>query len=350
MVSKRAFTVIELLVVIIVIAILVTLSIVGYSNISFKATISSIQSDLANSKKQLLAFQAQISTNSFPTAINCVNPGSTEICIRPSGSSTTFSYAVNNSAAPPNFNLTATNGTIKYWINNGSNSLTTPDLVSSGLIFYVDAGNPSSYIGSGSTINDLSGNLLNTTLMNGVGYDSSNGGSLVFDRVNDYAITSNTTISGSQTFSAWAVATGTPDSPAGIITQHDHGSTANFGINYVSGNKIAPSIGYTDSTREYNSKVTNYTVSLNTIFNVALVYDSISNSIFFYINGLLDSSYVLTKTPKYTNWPLCLGRWNPGYNGYYFAGRIFTGSVYNRALSPSEITQNFNALRGRYGI
>lgn len=173
---------------------------------------------------------------------------------------------------------------------------------------------------------------------------------LEFDGVDDFITTANTTISGNQTFSVWAMVTGGPSSPAGILTQHNYASTANFGINHVSGNKLAPSIGYTNNTREYDNKITNFTITNNVIFNAVLVYNSSENKIYWYINGQLDSSYTLPATPKSTNYPICLGRWDAGYNAYYFNGRVYSGNIHNRALSGSEIQQNFNALRGRFGI
>ena len=62
----------------------------------------------------------------------------------------------------------------------------SPSIVTDGLVLCLDAGNPKSYPGSGTTWTDLSGNGNNGTLVNGVGYDSDNGGSLSFDGVNDY--------------------------------------------------------------------------------------------------------------------------------------------------------------------
>jgi hypothetical protein len=58
-------------------------------------------------------------------------------------------------------------------------------IVTNGLVLLLDAGNPASYPGSGTTWFDLSGNGNNGTLVNGVGYNSDNGGSLVFDGVDD---------------------------------------------------------------------------------------------------------------------------------------------------------------------
>ena len=197
---------------------------------------------------------------------------------------------------------------------------------------------------------DLTGRGNTGTLTNGPTYSSANGGSLSFDGTNDFVTTANTTISGSQTFSVWAMVTGGPNAPAGILTQHNYASTANFGINHVDANKLAPSIGYTNGTREYNDKVTNFIITNDVIFNAVLVYNSSENKIYWYINGQLDSSYTLSATPKSTNYPICLGRWDGGYGAYYFNGRVYSGNIHNRALTAQEVQQNYNATRGRYGI
>ena len=198
---------------------------------------------------------------------------------------------------------------------------------------------------------DMSGNGNNGTLTNTPYYimGSNNINNYIsFDGVDDYITTANTTISGSQTFSVWAMVTGGV-SLHGILTQHNYASTANFGINKT-GNKLAPSIGYTNGTREYDNKITNFTITNDVIFNAVLVYNSSENKIYWYINGQLDSSYTLSATPKSTNYPIGLGRWDAGYGDYYFNGRIYSGNIHNRALTATEIQQNFNANRSRYGI
>ena len=223
-----------------------------------------------------------------------------------------------------------------------------PEITETGLVLALDAANIKSYSGSGTTWSDLSGNGNTGTLTNGPTYSSANGGSIVFDGVDDFVTTANTTISGSQTFSVWAMVTGGA-SLHGILTQHNYASTANFGINQI-GNKLAPSIGYTNNTREYADKITNFTITNNIIFNAVLVYNSSENKIYWYINGQLDSSYTLSATPKSTNYPICLGRWDGGYGDYYFNGRVYSGNIHNRALTATEVSQNFNATRGRYGV
>ena len=64
------------------------------------------------------------------------------------------------------------------------------DIISSGLLMHVDAGNASSYPGTGTVLTDLTGNY-NATLVNGVGFTSTDGGALVFDGVDDYATFGN---------------------------------------------------------------------------------------------------------------------------------------------------------------
>ena len=223
-------------------------------------------------------------------------------------------------------------------------------IVTDGLVFAVDANNLVSYPKSGTAWFNLTGSVASATLFNSPIFTLPNGGAIDFDGTDDYATTPSITISGDQTLCAWGVAEGPPNSPAGVITQHDYASTANFGINYVqnSGYRFGASIGYTNGTREYDSKVTNYTVQEGVVWNVVLVYSSSNNTIYWYVNGQLDSTYALSATPKSTNWPIGLGRWDPSYPAYYFTGKIFNSKIYNRALSAAEIQQNYQAEQYRF--
>jgi len=207
---------------------------------------------------------------------------------------------------------------------------------------------------------DLSGNGNNGTLTNMVGTGVShyrdgqvikpiNNAYLDFDGSNDYVVTSsNYSLSGSQTFEVWFMIEGGPSSPAGLLTQHDHAVPANFGINHVSGNKLAPSIGYTDNTREYSSKTTVTTFSHDTLYHAALVYDSSANKVIWYVNGVYDNQYTLSKTPQFAAKPFQLGRWSYNYNNYYYNGRVYKASVYSNALTAAEVLSNYNATKGRF--
>ena len=106
-----AFTIVELLVVIVVIGILATITIVSYTGISNRAITASVVSDLDNTLKQFKLFQ--IDNSGYPTGIelNCNTPViSTNKCIKLSGSNTLGVYYVNNSITPQTFCLTIKNG------------------------------------------------------------------------------------------------------------------------------------------------------------------------------------------------------------------------------------------------
>ncbi len=110
------FTIIELLVVIVVIAILAAITIVAYRGISQRAVIASLSSDLDNASKQLKL--AQIDSGNYPVATDCSTPPAPNtICLKAS-TNTTYQYTVNNSTTPPTFCLTATNGSTSYFTTN----------------------------------------------------------------------------------------------------------------------------------------------------------------------------------------------------------------------------------------
>jgi hypothetical protein len=196
-------------------------------------------------------------------------------------------------------------------------------------------------------LKDLTGR--STIDLSNVSFDSS--AQMTFDGSDDHILTSeNIALNGSQTFEVITTISGGPQSPAGIISNHDYANTSNFGLNHISGNRIGISIGYTDNSREYDSKYTTYTATVGTPFHLVMTFDQSSNTVKLYINGVLDSTFVLTKTVKFTSRPVVLGRWDYQYNYYYFNGKIPVAKAYNRALSAADVTQNFNAVRGRYGI
>jgi len=177
-------------------------------------------------------------------------------------------------------------------------------------------------------------------------------GQPTFDGTNDYMVTEEDfLIKGDQTWEIVAKANGGPDSPAGLLTNHQYTSPqSNFGINYVSGNRLGASIGYTNGSREYASKNTNYVIQVGVPFHAVLKYDSSNNTIEWFINGILDSTYSLSATPNFISQPICSGRWTPAYNDYYFNGEVYVGKVYGMALTPEEIKQNFNTYKNRFNI
>lgn len=115
----KAFTIVELLVVIVVIGILAAITIVSYSGITNRAKIASIQSDLSNSYMQLSMFY--VDNGAYPTTIS-VDCGSsptttTNLCIKPS-SGTSYTAIPYSNPTPQSFTLTAVNGNISWNITD----------------------------------------------------------------------------------------------------------------------------------------------------------------------------------------------------------------------------------------
>ena len=141
--NASAFTIVELLVVIVVIGILAAITIVAYTGISQKAIQSSLQSDLTSAQNQLKLYQ--VDNMAYPNSvIDCPTPtaGNGNICLKSSPGNSYSNYSASNSTNPQTFTLTVSNGNISYVITNN----TSPALVSAptfsasgGTITYTDS-------------------------------------------------------------------------------------------------------------------------------------------------------------------------------------------------------------------
>lgn len=117
--SQPGFTIVELLIVIVVIAILATLTIVAYNGIQQKAISASLQSDLDNASKQLKLYQ--VDNSAYPTANDCsAIPATGSICLKSSNGATYTAFQISNTSNPQTFCLTALKGGINYRITNDS--------------------------------------------------------------------------------------------------------------------------------------------------------------------------------------------------------------------------------------
>ena len=101
-----------------------------------------------------------------------------------------------------------------------------------------------------------------------------------------------------------------------------------------------------NGTLSANFAATPQMVSINTWTNLSVTM--ISTTVNHYLNGILNGSGTLSTTITDINSPLYIGA--RGNNSYYCTGKISQIRIYNRALSQSEIQQNFNASRSRYGV
>ena len=228
--------------------------------------------------------------------------------------------------------------------------LTRNNIVTNGLVLYLDAANPLSYPGTGTTWRDLSGNNNSGSLVNGPTFNSVNGGSIVFDGSNDYVEISPVNASSQFTLNFWikCIQTGSVGNTnySGIINKFNGIANqrnrflleSNFRRFYFQ--PIIGGVSY-DIFSNLFSSIQNQISMCSLTYNGSLVtfYLNANNVGSSSLSGILDSS-----TSKPT-----IG-WGADSADYYFNGNIYTSQIYNRALSATEIQQNYNATKVRFGL
>lgn len=222
-----------------------------------------------------------------------------------------------------------------------------PEIANNGLVLHLDAANKKSYPGSGTAWNDLSGNGNNGTLVNGPSY-SNIIKYFTFDGVNEYALVPTSTslstltsftfsmilkfnsISGFQTFlhnknGVWNGATG-------------------FYYEWRPATKSFMLIG-SGSTNIIDS-ITIPSITTSTIQKIDVVVSG--TTVTHYHNGmLLNSGNMASQITANANDLYLYAFYN---NASFVNANIYTTMLYNRALTATEIKQNFEATRSRYGI
>ena len=210
-----------------------------------------------------------------------------------------------------------------------------PSGVSDGLVFQLDAANFRSYSGSGLTANGLVGGI-GGTLVNGVGFGTTNNGFFTFDGSNDYINfgNSSTLQQSSGTLSAWAKASSPGGGYRGIIAKQGV-----YGLFYTDSVLVAYDWA-ADAPRS-----TGINIADNAWKNVVLTYQSgVSNGTRIYINGVS----VLTTTITIQSQGANLFGGAEANASQFAACQISSFNMYSRALTAQEVLQNYNATKGRY--
>jgi hypothetical protein len=222
-----------------------------------------------------------------------------------------------------------------------------PRIVKDGLVLYLDAGNPNSYnLSTPNTWRDISKRGNNGSLVNGPVFDRANGGSIVFDGSNDYGTISNNSLlkpPTELTVSLWAKANlytggwnrlfGQNPYQGGYLIFLETGGQLIRALHYPNGSEVRCNTSYSIST---------------TLFTYIVFTFKMGDAIRSYFNNVASTSVSLpTGTFSYnTTNPFLFGHTGASW----FNGQIAQVQIYNRALSQAEITQNFNATKGRFGI
>jgi hypothetical protein len=228
-----------------------------------------------------------------------------------------------------------------------------PKIISNGLVLYLDAANNKSYPGSGTSWNDLSGNGRNLTLTNGPTFNASNIGTLVFDGTNDYAVVNPVSAFNIYCISMWFKPTTIINSVSAYKPLiHFKSSTSKYISFGDTTNRVANE--YITIVQEPGDKRTAVndggSLSAGGWYNIVFNYESSQYNI--YINNTLKSTTIGSSTgnvPLITDPDFIYLNSYEGTSGYLDSS-LSMCMIYNRTLSASEILQNYNITRKRYGL
>jgi hypothetical protein len=227
-----------------------------------------------------------------------------------------------------------------------------PKIVTKDLVLYLDAANKKSYPGSGNTWLDLSGKTV-ATLNNGPTFD---GNAIVFDgalqrvTLNKTYLNIMPNFAQQHTLSCWVnILSSTPSTDDLIFG----GLGYNNGI-LVQNNRIFKFDNWYNNSIT-PTKATAIGTTIPTVgiwYNVVGVFDKqTSNTMKLYVNGILESTVDISAFSDWRNNLMFIGG-TTGISETYatIPAKITACAAYNRALTAAEVKQNFNTLRGRFGV
>ena len=208
------------------------------------------------------------------------------------------------------------------------------NIVTNGLVFNIDASKSNSYAGVGNTIYDISGSGKIGTLNNGPTFSGLNGGSIAFDGSNDYILFPNSDVMGS------------------VYTQNIWFKKNSSNVADLADAQYSGALVYSGSIVFYYTNVppvtltAYYSFTIGVWYCLSLVRGSSIKEI--YLNGNILASTGSTDMYDAPGTNFVIG--SNGGNSEFLNGNISQVQIYNRALSAQEISQNFNATKGRYGL
>jgi hypothetical protein len=213
---------------------------------------------------------------------------------------------------------------------------TGPNTITNGLILSLDAANVKSYVNGSTTWRDLSGNGNNATLINGPTFNSANLGSIVFDGVDDYVSCGNIM-------------------PSTAYTKCVFFNISNLAApnNLISGGNLGTHYFYPANSQylraghfQGGELVSDTPILVNTWYHGVVTF-STTLGFSMYQNGINVGNYNNTSTFIGGN-IVYIGTYLLSGTGYYLNGTVASAQIYNRALSPAEVLQNYNAQKSRY--
>ena len=218
-------------------------------------------------------------------------------------------------------------------------------IVTDSLQFALNPSNIVSYPKSGTDIYSLTGSL-SGSLINGVTFDTHYGGILETDGVDDAIVTQPIPYTGNASNSVtWELWVNPLDDNGNIMSM----SSANPQTAWNMPPIVADGGRFRGKIWSNNFLYSGY-FNKGEWYHVVLVFDYSNSAQYFYVNGELVASQTgISYSASSTNNYLFLGQANPGAdNTGDFAGKYGAFRVYSKALSPTEILQNYNAEYSRF--
>lgn len=220
----------------------------------------------------------------------------------------------------------------------------SPKVITDGLVLYLDAANTRSYISGSTTWSDLSRSENNGTLTNGPTFNSANGGSIVFDGTNDYALINGFNLLAPLTIISWIYKT-SHKTWASILDRYGNESLDSVSLGFDSDNGQRLMYQWNNSPPFSNRVLGTTIINTNQWYHVCVTATPTTAD--FYVNSVFDVSRSVGQVSQTGNFYVGT---NLAGGDEYYAGRIANLQVYNRALSSTEILQNYNSTKTRFGL
>jgi hypothetical protein len=240
-------------------------------------------------------------------------------------------------------------GTLEVYSN--FDEFTGAPVTDSSLMLWLDAAQTSSYTGSGTTWTDLSPAPKNYTLTASPTFNSVTGGGVItFAGASSQYATSASTLFNSTTYNTYTMNLWVYPTGAGNFVQVDGQTAVNSGYHNSAIEISAAGVIKFGQWTGADSVIATSTQSLNAWYNLVITYNGTTATA--YVNGVsVGSSAIAWTSPGASTFfaLMATDSTNMGTAGYA-SGSIGAFMAYNRALTLDEVTTNFNALRGRYGI
>tara|TARA_B100000497_G_scaffold54847_1_gene62835 strand:- start:984 stop:1676 length:693 start_codon:yes stop_codon:yes gene_type:complete len=220
-------------------------------------------------------------------------------------------------------------------------------IVQDGLVLNLDAGDTSSYPGTGTDWFDLTSNDNDGVLLNGASYVTDGGGSISFDGVNDFVDCGNDTsfdITQTLTLECW-VKKSTKSGYHHLISKFP-GSNCSYLLG-VSPSGLPYFQRSTSGSNQGINGVYNLDICDNNWYHVVASYNSLTSTLIMSINGVTQTTSLSGDIYVSTTNVNIAKRTNVGQ---YFPANIPITRIYNNALTESQIQQNYNATKGRFGL